>query len=299
MKKSLAILGLLLGAAQPASAATISQNNNAANLVNTLLGTNSGITVVGTPTLTGNAAQSGTFTDGNIGTRLGIDSGIVLSSGRVTDAIGSYNPNGIGTEFGTSGDTNLNGLVPGINTVDATSLSFNFTSNTNSLYFLNYVFASQEYPQFVNSQFNDLFGYFIDGVNIAKIPGSNSPVSINTINNGGNGITPQNPSLYINNTNNARSLEFGGLTVPLTAQILNLSPGTHSFKIAIADAGDANLDSAVFLSSNGISSTPVYGGTVPTTAVPEPLTIFGTLAGTAAVLRIRKRLVSSIEIEKG
>jgi hypothetical protein len=292
MKKSLAILGLLLGATQPATAATISQNNNAANLVNNLLGTSSGITVVGIPTLTGNAAQSGTFTDGNIGTRLGIDSGIVLSSGRVTDAIGSYDLNGIGTEFGgLSGDSNLNSLVPGINTVDAASLSFNFTSDTGSLYFLNYVFASQEYPRFVNSQFNDIFGYFIDGVNIAKIPNTNTPVSINTINNGRNNtsVNASNPSLYINNTNNARTLEFGGLTVPLTAQILNLTPGVHSFKIAIADAGDANLDSAVFLASNGISSTPIYGG-VPATAVPEPLTIFGTLAGAAAAIKIRKRL---------
>lgn len=274
----------------PIKAATISQNSNAASLVNTLLGTNSGITVIGTPTLVGIAAQSGTFTDGNTGTNLGIDSGIILSSGKATDAVGSYSINDIGTEYLSPGDASLNGLVAGINTVDAVSLSFDFTSDTNNLYFLNYVFASQEYPQFVNSQFNDLFGYFIDGANIAKIPGTNSPVSINTINNGGNGITPQNSNLYINNTNNARTLAFGGLTVPLTARILNLSPGTHSFKIAIADAADGNLDSAVFLASNGISSTPVYGSTVPTTAVPEPLGIVGTLLAGITAFGLRGRL---------
>jgi hypothetical protein len=271
---------------QSAQAATISITNNASELVAKLLGTSSGITVVGTPTLIGDPSQSGIFSDGNTGTRLGIDSGIILSTGRAANAIGSYNTNVRGDLFNTPGDAQLSGLITdGSPTVDAASLTFNFTTNTGNLYFLNYVFASQEYPEFVGSQFNDIFAFFIDGVNVARIPGTNTPVSINTINGGGN-VAASNPNLYIPNVNNTRTLEFGGLTVPLTAQAINLSPGIHSFKLAIADVADAKLNSAVFLSSNGISSTPVYqsGSGTP---VPEPFTIIGTLIGMGVAVRSR------------
>jgi hypothetical protein len=300
MKKVLIAALVLTAIAAPAQSATIVGNNNAASLVSNLLGSDSGITVVGTPTFTGNASQGGTFSSGNIGSGLGLDSGIVLSTGMVGDInTVPYTINADGTLFGTAGDNNLNTLIPGGTTVDATTLAFNFTTNTNSVYFLNYVFASQEYRQFVGSQYNDVFGFFIDGVNIAKVPGTNQPVSINTINDGGNGLPAGgiNPNLFINNTNNARTLEFGGLTVPLTASVLNLSPGVHSFKLAIADVGDAGLDSAVFLASNGISSTPVYGGSVvPPTSVPEPLSIVGTLIGGAAALKFRSRFKANNKI---
>ncbi len=275
---------------QAAQAATITTTNNANDLVAKLLGNSSGITVVGTPTLIGDPSQSGIFNEGNTGTNLGIDSGIILSTGRAANAIGSYNINDSGTSFNTPGDAQLSALVAdGSPTVDAASLSFNFTTNTENLYFLNYVFASQEYPQYVGSQFNDIFAFFIDGVNVAKIPGTNTPVSINSINGGGN-VAASNPNLYIPNVNNTRTLEFGGLTVPLTAQAINLVPGVHSFKLAIADVADPMLNSAVFLSSNGISSTPVYQSGGSGTPVPEPMTIIGTLIAGAVAVRSRKKV---------
>jgi hypothetical protein len=278
--------------AQSAQAATITTTNNASELVSKLLGTSSGITVVGTPTLIGDPSQSGIFNDGNTGTRLGIDSGIILSTGRAANAIGSYNINVQGDSFNANGDPQLTALVTdGSPTVDPASLSFNFTTDTGNLYFLNYVFASQEYPQYVGSQFNDIFAFFIDGVNVATIPGTNQPVSINTINAGGN-VPASNPSLYIPNSNNARTLEFGGLTVPLTARAINLSPGIHSFKLAIADVADAALNSAVFLSSNGISSTPVYQSGGSGTPVPEPFTIIGTLIGMGVAVRSKLKKVA-------
>jgi hypothetical protein len=183
-----------LSIAAPARSVTVNGNSNPSSLVNTLLGSNSGITVVGTPTLTGATLASGTFTGGNDGS-IGLDSGIVLSTGKATDAIGSYNgQDAIGTIFNTAGDAQLNQLFPGSNTGDAASLAFNFTSNTNDLYFLNYVFASQEYPRYVGSQFNDAFAFFIDDVNVATVPGTNQPVSINTINNGFNGTGNRPPA---------------------------------------------------------------------------------------------------------
>jgi hypothetical protein len=285
---------LCLLSALPTKAVTIVQNNNALDLVNTLIGTNSGITIVGTPTFIGNAQAAGTFTNGNVGTKLGIDSGIVLGTGPVTNAPGTYSINGAGTTFNTLGDPQLTALA-GAPTIDAAILSFDFTTTTGNLYLLNYVFASQEYSQYVGTQYNDVFTYSIDGVNIALVPGTNQPVSVNTINNGlfEQGIQNSNPELFISNRTNTLGTIYGGQTVPLSASLTNLSPGVHNFRIAIADAADGNLDSSVFLQSGTISAFP---GGIPnnnSTNVPEPLTVIGTIVGGIGGVLLRRRVKKS------
>lgn len=282
----------LLTISPVAVAATITQNSDVNTLISTLLGNNSGITVVGTPTISGNFAQFGTFSQGNVGAGLGIDSGIVLSTGIATDSIGSYDLNDSGTDLNGAGSSKISAMVNNPATGDAATIKFSFTSSTDSLYFLNYVFASQEYPEFVRSPFNDGFGYFVDGVNIAKVPGTNLNVSVNTINNGNNdsGVLARNPQYYIPNRNNNRTLQFGGLTVPLSASANGLGSGVHTLEIVIADVNDGNLDSAVFLSANSLSSSPIYGSVTQT--VPEPFGIFGTLVGTSAALYLRKKMRS-------
>ncbi|MCY7337512.1 MAG: choice-of-anchor L domain-containing protein [Chamaesiphon sp.] len=72
-----------------AKAISITNNNNATARVNTLLGTNSGISIVGTPQYIGASAAAGTFTGGNSNANLGMDAGVILSTGKVSDAIGS------------------------------------------------------------------------------------------------------------------------------------------------------------------------------------------------------------------
>ncbi len=51
---------------------------------------------------------------------------------------------------------------------------------------MRYVFASEEYPEYVGSSFNDVMAVFVDGQNCALVPGSQTPVSINTVNPGSN-----------------------------------------------------------------------------------------------------------------
>lgn len=144
-----------------AKAVTIANNNTARHLVNTLLGANSGLTIIGTPTYTGSSLAAGIFTGGNNGSSLGIDSGIVLSTGKVSDAPGANNGSG-GTVFNLPGDPDLTRLA-GYPSQDAAVLTFKFTSSSDNLFLSNYIFASQEYPNYVGTAYNDLFGYFLDG----------------------------------------------------------------------------------------------------------------------------------------
>ena len=146
-------------------------------------------------------------------------------------------------------------------TLDTTALEVEFESTGGDLFF-NFVFASEEYNEFVNSPFNDVFAFFVNGVNIALIPGTNTPVSINTV-NGGNplGVNATNPQYFINNEQGTgqflNEVEYDGFTQVFTAVARDLGPGVHTIKLAISDVSDTILDSAVFLQLGSFSDEPV------------------------------------------
>ena len=261
----------------PAHAINITTSSNPNALATQIVG--GGITF-SNATYTGAPIASGFFTNG-LTSGLGIDSGLILTSGSADLAVG---PNGNGGSTGNNGlpgDADLDSLITGIATRDASVLEFDFISDTSDLFF-NYVFASEEYNEFVNTSFNDIFAFFLNGANIALIPGTTTPVSTNNV-NGGNplGTGATNPGFYINNSTGAFNIEYDGFTTVFTAQATGLVPGsTNKIKLAIADVTDSSLDSAVFIQGGTFSSTPV--GPVPpvppTTSVPEPTTILGLLA---------------------
>ena len=120
---------------------------------------------------------------------VGIGNGVLITSGGVTNAIGPNNSTGSGTDNPSGPDSDLNGLHPtGTNPQDAAVIEFDFTVATDSVRF-RYVWASEEYHDYVNTACNDFFGFFINGPgivgkkNIALIPGTNIPISINNVNN--------------------------------------------------------------------------------------------------------------------
>lgn len=232
--------------AAPWAVTSISDGLTAAQLAATLVGP--GITV-NSAAFTGDGRAGGTFTDA--AASVGLAGGIVLSSGNVQDVVGPNEAPDTTTQLGQPGSTQLNALLPaGQTTQDATILDVQFTPTNNQLA-INYVFASEEYEEFVGTQFNDVFAFFVNNVNCAVTPGTSDPIAINTVNPGLNALfyVPNGPPTY--------DTEFDGFTVVLTCRAA-VNPGVvNTLRLAIADTSDQRYDSAVFLQANGVSSNPI------------------------------------------
>ncbi len=257
---------------------TIGNNLTPQDMLDSILGSNVDISNL---QYTGADTASGVFTNG-FTAGMNIDEGIVLSCGRADYCIG---PNQTGSSswinFGP-GDTDLNTLIPGYSTHDASILEFDFVPDFNVITF-NYVFASEEYPEWVGSSFNDVFGFFLDGENIAIIPGTDIPVAINNVND------HTNSDYYVANHDFYGTYDFepDGFTVSLSATAV-VNPGqTHHIRLAIADAGDYALDSWVFIEAESFTSpgdddlftVDVGGGVVQETDEDVPLDIPVTVHG--------------------
>lgn len=212
---------------------------------------------------------------------VGFNSGVALASALVQSLDPNYS---FGFEPLTNPVTNDPDLMllSGFNINDAAVLEFDFIPNGDSLQF-RYVWGSREYPNYTCTQFNDVFGFFLSGpgingpfsnnaINIAVIPGTNTPVGVNTINGGaptGSGQAQncfnanpnwiQHSAMYFvnNNPQDPNDIQMPGLTVPLTAVAEVICGQTYHIKIAIGDAVDGALDSMVILESESFSSNSV------------------------------------------
>jgi len=236
-------------------------SNTPAQLVqNVLVG--SGVSVSNV-TYSGHIPRSiGKFTTGNNPTNLGLTSGIIMSTGNVMDAPGPNSSGSTGTNNGTGSDPDLAALIPGHTIYDAAVLSFSFIPLSDTVRF-RYVFGSDEYPEFVNSNYNDVFGFFLSGpgingpysnsaINIALVPGTNMPVTIDNVNQN------VNSQYYVNNNNIGQgTVEYDGFTTVLTAWAVVTPCVPYQIKIAIGDAGDAIYDSAVFLEEASFSTSAI------------------------------------------
>jgi hypothetical protein len=136
--------------------------------------------------VTGSPNSIGYFTAVN--TSLNMPAGLALTSGDIANIPGPNNTSGASTSNGTPGDPDLDALSGG-STFDASVIEFDCIPTDDTLFF-NYIFGSEEYPEFVNS-FNDIFAIFISGPNLpfqnmAFVPSTTIPVCINNINNGMN-----------------------------------------------------------------------------------------------------------------
>ena len=220
--------------------ANVNLSNDAAALAAMLAG--SGV-AISNATFQGAPAAAGTFTGGQ--PRVGIDSGVVLSTGRADDVVGPNTDTAWSTDNLQPGDAALDGLVAPYQTYDAAILEFDVTP-TEATLAVRFVFASEEYNEFVGSPFNDVIAIFVNGVNCANHGGQ--PISVNSIN------AASNPELYIDNDSGTLDTEMDGMTVPLDC-VAAVNPGVpNHVKIAIADTSDAVYDAAVFLASGGIRS---------------------------------------------
>jgi hypothetical protein len=225
----------------------------------------------------------GTFAGGH-GRGLPIETGVILSTGYITNAIGPNSDDGSwaaghGSTLGTDPDADLSHLVGEGPTLDAAVLEFDLVSSNSFVLQFQYVFASEEYPEWLGGKdgYNDPMAIFvstnrvgtnwtIDATNnIALVPGTYQHVSVNTINGGGTNanthdyVPPSNPQFYVDNgdpqysTNAAAfNIQYDGMTVLLTGKIFVSANVTNHIKIGIADyagaSGDDRIyDSAVFI----------------------------------------------------
>jgi gliding motility-associated-like protein len=241
--------------------------NPQALVQNTLIGP--GVTVSNI-TFNGSPSSIGSFS--GTGTNLGIANGIIITTGTVIDnGNGPHGPNnqvGAGQINGGAGSTLLSGIIGGGQTYDAAILEFDFIPYSDTVRF-KYVFGSDEYPEFAppnDDMFNDVFGFFIAGPgitglqNIARLPNNGSIVSINNV----NAIT--NPSFFNFNGDGTSSpynsspfyIQYDGFTDVLEAVSSVQCGQTYHLILALADVGDGDYDSGIFLEANSLTSkTPV------------------------------------------
>lgn len=218
----------------------------------------------------GSGGAIGSFTANN--TSLGIEEGILLTTGTINSGpAGPYGPNDrpdAGLDNNAGGYAPLTNIV-GTNTYNAAILEFDFVPQSDTVRF-DYIFGSDEYPEWVGDQFNDVFAFFISGPgipggqkNMAIIPGTNQPVTINDVNNGTTNNGPcNNCQFYTNNgtgnnapfNNNPFYVQYDGFTTPLQAVSPVQCGETYHLIIAIADVADAIYDSGIFLGAQSLSS---------------------------------------------
>lgn len=197
------------------------------------------------------------------GSLLGIDEGILLTSGTISNAVGPNDVEDKTFSQGRPGNTLLD-TVTGRETRDACKFEFDVIPAGDSLRF-DFVFASEEYNEWVGSQYNDVFGFFISGPgiigdpgigndkNIALVPGTNQAVTINNVNNG------SNASFYFDNAG-GQYVQYDGFTTGLSA-ISQVQPcETYHLKLVVADASDRKYDSGVFIAK--VESNPVTLGLI-------------------------------------
>lgn len=206
---------------------------------------------------------SGSFTNG-AATNLGLDAGVILSSGLAANLAGPASYFG-SDQLGTGSDPDLLAITTPGNTIqDKSILEFDFIPDGDSLRF-NFVFGSEEYPSFnCSPTYNDVFGFFLSGpgitgpytnqaINIALVPGTTLPVGIQNIHGTGGSCGPANAQYYVDNANGT-SISLNGFTTVLRAEAAVTCGVTYHIKLAIGDAGDGSYNSAVFLQAGSFQS---------------------------------------------
>lgn len=229
----------------------------------------------------GNTRAIGYFSNGM--DDINLDRGIMMSTGFSEDAAVPnqfFFPSSGATSGFSVSDPQLEGITSTV-LEDQNIYEISFIPISDTLRF-RYVFASEEYPEFVCSEFNDVFGFFIDGPrpasqgggfynweNIARVPDPadpagntflNIPVTINTVNNGiqpGGNTAPVcdlSYDMYFNSVGNGDLPVYNGYLDVFIAEAVVIPCQEYTIKLGIGDGGDNIYDSAVFLEAKSFGT---------------------------------------------
>lgn len=251
--------GIIIAKNASAQIATTQTLTPAQLVTNVLLGPG---VIASNITYTGAPSAIGFFSGGNTGTTpLGIDSGVVMTTGTVSNTgMGPQGPNnstGAGTDNLQPGDVYLTS-VAGANTFNAAILEFDFIPMADSVKF-RYVFGTEEYMEYVSGGFADVFAFVLSGVsvtlaptNIALIPSTTTPVTALNVN------ANINSQYYVDNENPPGTcIQYDGFTTVLTALYPVQCGETYHIRLAIADALDGIVDAGVFLEAGSFTTGQV------------------------------------------
>ena len=211
--------------------------------------------------------QIGTFTVSN--PAFPISTGIILTTNAISGSLGSiYTENDLAPYSG------------GYSLTNCSSLEFDFVAMADTFAF-NYIFASYEYCEYVNSQYNDVFAFLLTGgidpvtylpcnKNVAVVPGSITasnpsgiPVTINNVNHGyhsgsvGPGTNPSNSQYFICNGSHTLGVAYDGFTTKLSASAPIFGCNTYHMKLAVCNVSDQALDSGVFIEEGSFYSPQI------------------------------------------
>ena len=253
MRRSALSAALLVGlfSATSAHALSVTPTANPATLANGLLGSGQAITILNV-SYSGAPNASGTFSTGP----LDLSTGSLFTTGAASNSLPPNNAGNTSTDNGRAGDPLCNSLIPGFMSFDATkiTITFDLAPGFTGISFKS-VFGSEEYPEFVNTSYNDVYGAWLDGQQVV-FDESGAPITINgPFFNSQNVVKPP-----------ANGTAYDGTTDVLTT-LATAAPGVHTLVIAICDAGDRVYDSGVFVAGlNGCVGNDCTG-TLPCWAV--------------------------------
>ncbi|WP_204345622.1 T9SS type B sorting domain-containing protein [Psychroserpens algicola] len=188
------------------------------------------------------------------GTTFPFESGIVLSTGKLSNVPGPNDNLSDDDAPGWAGDNDLEVILNETNTFNATILEFDFTSIASEISF-RYIFASEEYQEGNSNtcNFSDLFGFLIrpangqQYTNIALVPGTQTPVKVTTVHPDLPGCDAENEAYFGGFNPTVSPTNFNGQTAILTATAQIMPNETYHVKLVIADEQNFRYDSAVFL----------------------------------------------------
>lgn len=178
------------------------------------------------------------------------DTGVILSTGRAasfTNSSGQSNQSA-STSTNTSGINNNADFnaAAGTSTYDASFLTVDFIPDA-GIMTMQFVFSSDEYPEFQNSVYQDFVGVWVNGVQVDLVAGNGDvdPGNLNTTNN---------QNLFIDNTGDAYNTEMDGFTVTMTLKMFVIPGVVNTIKIGIADVSDSSYDSNLLIAGGSVQS---------------------------------------------